>query len=107
MKSKSNMFSPSSIRKAAEKSLQTWKRIKTLVFFLFLAAAIAFGGYIWYGSIYRSAWSDAQRAQYIKTQGAGVAFKEDEFKKIVNDVNMRKSDEAQQTQSLKNIFLSY
>ncbi len=86
---------------------QAWQKTHTLLFFVFFIALVVLGGYLWQKSLYKGAWSDQRKQEYLNSQGKGVVFKEDDFKKVTADIQARQEENARPYQPLKDIFKSY
>ena len=84
-----------------------WKKIHTLLFFVALLIAIAFGGYIWKQNVYSGEWSNAKKQEYINTQNKEVIFKEADFKNVSDDILSRKDENSKEYQPMKDIFKPY
>ena len=52
-------------RFSSRKFMYTWYRYYKLLFFLLFLIVLAWGGYIWYFSIYKYSWNDAQKKEYL------------------------------------------
>ena len=84
-----------------------WKKIHTLLFFVALLIAIAFGGYIWKQNVYSGEWSNAKKQEYINSQNKEIIFKEADFKKVTNDIQARKNASENPYQPIKDIIKEY
>ncbi len=84
-----------------------WQKIYKLVFFIFLFCMIALGGYIWQISLSGGTWSAEKKQEYLDSQNKDVVLKENDFKKALTDVEMRKTNNIENQEILKDIFKSY
>lgn len=84
-----------------------WEKIHTWLFFFLLLVVIAFGGYIWQQNLYGEGWSMEKKQEYMNTQNKSVLFKEKDFQKVINDIQMRKEENAKEYQPIKDIFKAY
>lgn len=100
-------FSPSALKQFASFAAHLWHKLRTLLFFIFSLAIIALGVYIWQQSLFGKGWDDARKQEYINSQSRRVIFKEEEFGKILNDIQVRKNVSENQYQPSKDIFKPY
>ena len=84
-----------------------WQKIHMLLFFVLLFAAIIFGGYIWQQNLYGEGWSAERKQEYTNTQNREVLFKENDFQKVLDDIQARKDENAKEYQPIKGIFKPY
>jgi hypothetical protein len=84
-----------------------WEKIHTTLFFILFFSLIILGGYIWKQSLYGKGWSEAKKQEYMNTQNKRVIFKEDDFNKIVSDIQTRKNENSDSYQPIKDIFEPY
>ena len=84
-----------------------WKKIHTLLFFIFLIGSCAIGMKIWQQSLYGAGWSDQKKQAYLDAQNKGVTFKEDDFNKTIAEAQDRKDASNAPYQSVKDIFAPY
>lgn len=95
------------LRKYAKNLLVFWRKIKTPLFVTFFFSVVAFGGYIWKKSLYGGGWDEAKKQEYINTQNKSVVFKEDDFKKVIENVKERRETNVIIREDLKDIFKKY
>ena len=95
------------IKQATEKVAQIWQRINTTLFFIFLFSIIAFGGYIWQKSLYGEGWSEDRKQEYKASQNKRILFKENDCKKTLADIQLRKDESEKQQEPIKDIFKPY
>lgn len=84
-----------------------WQKIYKLVFLVFLVSMIALGGYIWRKSLSGGEWSAEKKQEYLDAQNKGVVFKENDFKKALSDVELRKRNDSDEKKPVKNVFKPY
>ena len=84
-----------------------WQKTHVVVFFVFLFSAIAFGGYIWQKSLSESEWSPEKKQAYLDSQEERVLFRENDFRKVIADIQMRKEESAKQHETISDIFKPY
>lgn len=78
------------------------------VFFLLFSLAILFSGvYFWFQIAYRSDWNAEQKKQYQNSQNKEVEFREQQFNKVVEEVNRKKDAYDKSIQVGRDIFASY
>lgn len=94
-------------KKIVDVLVRIWKRVHMFLFFIFLIVSISFGLYIWQQSLYGDGWTEERKQEFIKAQNSGVVFNEENFQKVVNDVQRRQGDISQYKQQLKEIFTPY
>ena len=86
---------------------QLWQKIHTTIFLVFLTALLLLGGYVWQQSLHGTGWSNAKKQEYLNTQNKTVIFKENDFKKVADDVQSRKDASASLYEPIKDIFKPY
>jgi len=84
-----------------------WQKIHMMLFFVLLFVAIVFGGYIWQQNLYGAGWSAERKQEYMNTQNKEVIFKENDFQKVLDDIQARKDENAKEYQPIKDIFKPY
>jgi hypothetical protein len=78
------------------------------VFFLLFSLAILFAGvYFWFQIAYRSDWNAEQKKQYQNSQNKEVELREQQFNKVVEEVNRKKDAYGKSIQAGRDIFASY
>ncbi|HLB50880.1 MAG TPA: hypothetical protein VJL38_01740 [Patescibacteria group bacterium] len=83
---------------------QLWVRFfKFFLLFLFLGAA-AWGGVLWYDSIYDSGWSDERKEAYLQEQQKNVQFKEENFSAVIEATQARRAAAAQEVPFFRDLF---
>ena len=107
MKFDINLDSKIDIKHIAEIISGAWKKIHTLLFFVFLLIFIAIGGYVWKQNVYSGEWSNARKQEYLNTQNKEVIFKENDFQKVSSDISLRKEENSKEYQPIKDIFKPY
>ena len=84
-----------------------WQKIHIMLFFILLSISIFFGGYVWQQNLYGSGWSAEKKQEYINTQNKNVIFKENDFQKILDDIQTRTNENTKEYQPIKDIFKTY
>lgn len=84
-----------------------WQKIYRSVLLIFLFALIALSAYIWNRSLSESEWGNEKKQEYLRAQGVGVTFSEDDFKKVLKDVESRRQEGSIEKRAIKNIFKSF
>jgi len=84
-----------------------WNKHYRSVFFVFSFAILSLGMYFWYQSLYRSDWSNEEKNQYKKTQNKEVELREQEFKKVIEEIERKRNSFGVAPRLVKNIFESY
>lgn len=78
------------------------------VFFLLFSLAIIFAGVcFWFQIAYRSDWNIEQKKQYQNSQNKEVELREQQFNKVVEEVNRKKDAYNRNIQIGRDIFASY
>ena len=95
------------VKQATGKAVNVLQRIKTTLFFIFLFSVISFGGYIWQKSLYGDGWSEDRKQEYKASQNKRILFKENDFKKVITDIQSRKTESEKQEGPIKDIFKPY
>lgn len=95
------------IGKFGKKAGLFWLNHQSLFFIVFVFLAAVAGGYCWYKFQYLSGWSEEKKQEYAATQGREVNLKEEEFKKVLNELSSRKKIFESQHQEVRDIFKSY
>ncbi|EKD46434.1 MAG: hypothetical protein ACD_67C00237G0001 [uncultured bacterium] len=84
-----------------------WQKSYKAILVILLVVAIASGAYIWRKSLSGGQWSEEKKQEYLNAQNKGVIFKEGDFKKATEDVEMRKKKADGEQESIKDIFKAY
>lgn len=103
-KIKKGYFNP---KKIAKKCVDFWNNHSRIFFAIFSFAVLSLGILIWYQNIYKSDWSADQKNEYKNSHKNKVEFKENEFKKVVEEVDRKKEVYGEELKDAKNIFSSY
>lgn len=84
-----------------------WKRVRKIIFFILLAWAIFFGGWVWHRNICATTWDDKRKKEFIMSQDREVVFNERDYKKALEIADRRDRQSAEASGVMKNIFLPY
>ncbi|NTW26959.1 MAG: hypothetical protein HGA36_01405 [Candidatus Moranbacteria bacterium] len=84
-----------------------WQKIYKIIFLIFLLIALALGWYVWHTSLSGGEWSAEKKQEYLNSQTKGVVFNENNFKKVLLDIEERKQYVVSDDQTKKDIFKSY
>ena len=84
-----------------------WQKIYKIIFFILLLCMIALGAYFWQKNLLGEAWSAEKKQEYLDSQNKDVIFKENDFKKALIDIEMRKNGDTDNQEIIKDIFKSY
>lgn len=78
---------------------------KQINLYMFLIALLvtSYCVYLWYSSIYKSAWSDSRKQAYIQNKEKGIVFDRVQFEKAVAQYENRKK-ESEKNISTEDIF---
>lgn len=81
-----------------------WNRKYKIFLGMVLIAALALGGFIWYQSLYTSAWSEQERESYRMTKDTGINFREKDFSKAMQIVDDRSVEYQNEQLKRRDIF---
>lgn len=95
------------IKKFLASAASFWINHQQLVFIVLVIASAALGAYFWCRNIYWSGWSDEQKKNYSASQSREINLKEEEFKKILKEIENRKNLFESEYQPVKDIFKLY
>lgn len=84
-----------------------WRKSRTFLFFLFLAASIFGGGFIWQQSLSGSGWSQQRKQEFMDSQNKNVEFNQKPYQKIIEQIEIRSSVIAEEYRSVKDVFATY
>lgn len=84
-----------------------WQKIYKTVLFVLLGLAILLGAFFWQKSLSGGGWSAEKKQEYLNTQNKGVTFRENDFKKVLADIELRKQDATTNQMERRDIFKSY
>jgi hypothetical protein len=84
-----------------------WKKMSTPIFFIFFIGMLSFGGYIWNINLSGKGWSEEKKQEYINNHSKGVVFNENDFKKVIENVETKKNADTSLQQPLRDIFKKY
>jgi hypothetical protein len=84
-----------------------WQKIHIWIFFVLLVAVIAFAFFVWQSSLNGSGWDQQRKQEYLNSQDKNIVFKENEFKKVIADIEKRFNHSTESYEPLRNIFEAY
>lgn len=84
-----------------------WKKSRTFLFFLFLAASILGGGFAWQQSLSGSGWSQQRKQEFMDSQNKNVEFNQQSYQKISEQIEERNNVIKGEYQPAKDIFATY
>ncbi len=84
-----------------------WMRWYQIIFIAVFVLSSALGLYIWYRSLYQSSWSDERKREYSLTQNQEINLKEEEFQKVLNEIEKKKNNFQSEHLLIKDIFKPY
>jgi hypothetical protein len=84
-----------------------WHKIYKTIFFIFLFIMIIVSAYVWNMSLSGGEWSAEKKQKYLDAQSSGVNFNENNYKKVLVDIELRKKIEWANEIEIKDIFKSY
>ncbi len=84
-----------------------WVSHQQFVFIVLVIASAVWGAYFWCKNIYWSGWSEEQKRNYNASQSREINLKEEEFKKILAEIENRKNLFESEYQPVKDIFKPY
>jgi len=90
--------------KAGEFAASFWMHYQQIIFITFFLIIALIGVFIWYRSLYLSAWSEEKKMQYTTSQTRDVNLREGEFQRVLNDIEKRKEVFNSEYNSVNNIF---
>lgn len=91
-------------REAADKISLLWNRYYKLVLAIFFLAIFSWGAYLWYWYLYKFEWSTDRINQYISSHDQEVKFKEEDFRKVISEIDRRKNAYNESAKSVKDIL---
>lgn len=81
-----------------------WVSHQQVVFIILVIASAVLGAYFWYKNIYWSEWNEEQKQNYSASQSREINLKEEEFKKVLQEIESRKNLFESEYQPVKDIF---
>ena len=81
-----------------------WNKFYKLVLAIFFLIVSLWGAYLWYWYLYKFEWNSEKINQYINSNDQEVKFKEEDFKKIINEIERRKKAYDEDAKSVKDIL---
>ncbi|EKE18963.1 MAG: hypothetical protein ACD_9C00184G0002 [uncultured bacterium] len=100
-------------KKTAESNFQIisvignfWRKIYKFIFLFLLLGVIIFSFYIWQNSLSGGSWSEQKKEEYLNSQSKRIILKENDFKKAIEDVELRRQEFIKQ-EPIRDIFKSY
>jgi hypothetical protein len=87
--------------------LSFWIRRQQIIFITFFLSVAGLGIFFWYKNIYGFSWSEERKKEYNMTQGQQINLKEAEFKKVLEEIEKRKSNFESDSGQVRDIFKPY
>jgi hypothetical protein len=84
-----------------------WQKKYKLFLFASLFISILLGAYVWRNTIYGSEWSDEKKQEYLGAQNKSITLRDGDFKKALDDFELRKNENDFNKINLKDIFAAY
>lgn len=84
-----------------------WVNCQQPIFIILMITAAGLGAYFWCKNIYWSGWSEEQKKTYNLSQSREINLKEDEFKKVLAEIENRENSFESEFQPVKDIFKPY
>jgi hypothetical protein len=84
-----------------------WEKYSRIVFMMFSLLILSLGIYFWYQYTYKAEWSNDQKNRYKNSQNKEIDLNENQFKKVIEEVDRRKSLYQESVQKPKDIFAPY
>jgi len=84
-----------------------WINHQQFIFIILVIASAVLGAYFWCKNIYWSEWSAEQKKSYGVAQNREINLKEEEFKKVLREIERRKQAFKAEYSPVKDIFKPY
>lgn len=94
-------FGPSKIRNMIA---STWMRHYKLFFALYAIAILGWGVWVWYDSFYGTMWTQEQKEAYMNSKDTSIAFREQDFRKVLAEIEKRNQKHAQSIGEVNDVF---
>jgi hypothetical protein len=95
------------VKQAGSFLASAWQKTHAILFFIYFVALISLGIYLWQQNMSGKEWSAEKKQEYMNTQNKRVIFKESDFQKAVDDIQVRKNASNSAFQPIKDIFKPY
>lgn len=92
------------VKKLTGKVFYFWIKHRKAIFIVMLLAVCGMGIYLFYKNLYKERWSKEDEIQYINSQRRDVNFKEDKFKKVIEEIERKASAHESEFQPVNDIF---
>ena len=92
------------VKKPVRKVFSFWIKHRKAIFIIILLAVCGAGIYLFYKNLYEERWSHEDEIQYINSQRQDVNFKEDKFRKVMEEIERRERAYESEFQPVNNIF---
>lgn len=100
LRSVENFFQHFSLRQIT----LAWYRYFKLTFTVLFFVVVAYGGYVWYSSLYHYTWSDGEKKAFADKTFTETNLKEKEFSKLLEMLKKRTEDHQNPLTISRNIF---
>jgi len=84
-----------------------WQRKHKIFLLASLIIVILLGAYVWRKALYGSEWSDEKKQEYLGAQSKSVTLRDADFKKALDDFELRKNENDFNKINIKDIFAAY
>ncbi len=95
------------MEKCLKISASFWINHQQVIFIVLVLVSAVVGAYFWCKNIYWSGWSEEQKKTYNASQSREINLKEDEFKKVLAEIENRRNSFESEYQPVKDIFKPY
>ena len=91
-------------KKTAIKIFQFWVEHREMFFIIVSLIIFGLGLYFSYVSLYKNAWNEEKKNQYISSQRQEISFKEKSFTRVVEKIDRKKENYQKDFSPVKDIF---
>jgi hypothetical protein len=81
-----------------------WNKYYKLVLVIFFLIISLWGAYSWRWYLYKFKWDSEKINQYISSHDQEVKFKEENFKKVISEIERRKNAYSESAKSVKDVM---
>ncbi len=81
-----------------------WYRYFKLFFTVLFFVIMAFGGYLWYASLYNYSWDEEQKQAYMEKTFTETNLKEKEFSRLLETLKTRQTEHQNPLNISRNLF---
>jgi hypothetical protein len=91
-------------RELINKLSSFWNKFYKLALVVLFLIISLYGAYLWYWYLYKFKWSSEKINQYINSHDQEVKFKEEDFRKVINEIEKRKNAYSEAAKPIKDIL---